>query len=112
MKIVSLTELQDQRVSHNPNIKKRVMITRGELGKLTTFSQAIFPVDEVAQVHRHESMGEVFFVQSGEGEIRIDDASYKLLPGVCALIEPHEEHEVKNTGDEELVITYFGITID
>jgi mannose-6-phosphate isomerase-like protein (cupin superfamily) len=102
MKIVSLTELQDQQVPHNPNIKKRVMITRGELGKLTNFSQAIFPVGEVAEVHRHENMGEVFFVQSGEGEIRIDDASFKLLPGVCALVEPHEE----------LVITYFGITID
>jgi hypothetical protein len=39
MKIVSLTELQDQQVSHNPNIRKRVMITPGELGKLTNFPE-------------------------------------------------------------------------
>lgn len=57
-------------------------------------------------------MGEVFFVQSGEGEIRIDGKIFMLLPGVCALLEAQEKHEVKNTGDEELVITYFGIRID
>jgi len=112
LKIVSLAELQDQGVSHNPNIKKRVMITAGELGKLTNFSQAVFPIGEVAPVHQHENMGEVFFVQSGEGEIRIEGKSFKLLPGVCALVEAREEHEVENTGDEELVITYFGLSID
>jgi mannose-6-phosphate isomerase-like protein (cupin superfamily) len=112
MKIVSLAELQDQQLSHNPKIKKRVMISLGELGKLTNFSRAVFPVGEIADAHRHETMGEVFFVQSGEGEIRIDGESFKLLPGVCALVEPHEEHELRNTGDEELVITYFGIGID
>ena len=112
MKIVSLTELQDQQVSHNPSIKKRVMIAPGELGGLTNFSQAVFPIGEIAPVHQHENMGEVFFVQSGEGEIRRDGKSFKLLPGVCALVEAHEEHELKNTGNEELVITYFGISID
>jgi len=112
MKIVSLTELPDQQVSHNPNITKRVMITPGELGKLVNFSRAVFPAGETAEVHRHDDMGEVFFVQSGEGEIRIDGKIFKLLPGVCALVEAQEEHEVKNTGSEELVITYFGIRID
>jgi hypothetical protein len=38
MKIVSLTGLPDQQVSHNPNIKRRVMITPGELGNLVNFS--------------------------------------------------------------------------
>jgi len=112
MKILSLTELRDQQISHNPNIKKRVMIAAGELGALTNFSQAVFPIGEIAPVHQHENMGEVFFVQSGEGEIRIDGESFKLLPGVCALVEAHEEHKLENTGDEELVITYFGISID
>ena len=112
MKIVSLTQLEDQRVSHNPKITKRVMISAGELGRLTNFSQAVFPTGETAQVHRHEHMAEVFLVQSGEGEIRIEGKCFKLLPGVCALVEPGEEHELSNTGGGDLVITYFGLTID
>lgn len=88
------------------------MIAPGELASLTNFSQAVFPVGETAPAHRHESLGEVFYVQSGRGEIRIEGKRFNLLPGVCALVEPGEEHELSNTGDEELVISYFGIAID
>jgi len=112
MKIVSLTELPDQKVSHNPRISKRVMIAPGELGKLTNFSRAVFPAGEIAPAHRHADMGEVFFVLSGSGEMRIDGETFQLRPGVCVLVEPLEAHEIENTGDEELVITYFGVSID
>jgi mannose-6-phosphate isomerase-like protein (cupin superfamily) len=56
-------------------------------------------------------MGEVFFVESGEGAIWIDDIVYPLLPGTCVAVEPGERHEIQNTGSGELVLTYFGICL-
>lgn len=68
MKIVSLTELQDQQVSHNPSIKKRVMIAPGELGGLTNFSQAVFPIGEIAPVHQQKIWGKPFLSNLAKGK--------------------------------------------
>jgi mannose-6-phosphate isomerase-like protein (cupin superfamily) len=54
-------------------------------------------------------MFEVFFVESGAGVMKIDGAQQQLLPGVCIVVEPGEEHEITNSGDCELVLNYFGL---
>lgn len=109
MKLTCLTQLSDEAVSHNPAISKRVMLRLGDLPHLTNFSQARFAPGQVAIAHAHTDMYEVFFVESGSGTIRIDQQPYSLTPGVCVAAEPGEVHEVSNTGQEELVLTYFGI---
>jgi mannose-6-phosphate isomerase-like protein (cupin superfamily) len=109
MKVLSLTDLPFFEVSHNPAIKKKVMIENDELKNITNFSQAVVPVGEVADEHMHEDMAEVFWVVSGEGAILINGVTYKLFHGVCAMVEAGEMHEIQNTGDEELVIVYFGV---
>lgn len=40
MKLTSLNELSIERVSHNPEIQKQVMLRSGDLPHLTNFSQA------------------------------------------------------------------------
>lgn len=56
-------------------------------------------------------MAEVFSVESGCGEIRINDVAYVLAPGTVAVVEPGDVHEITNTGDTELVINYFGVQL-
>jgi quercetin dioxygenase-like cupin family protein len=112
MKQVSLTDLPEEAVSHNPAIKKKVMLRLGELPHLTNFSQARFAPGQVAASHVHWDMCEVFFVESGTGTIRIDDRTYALLPGTCIAVEPGETHEVSNPGPTELVLTYFGLRVE
>lgn len=109
MKLTDLNQLPMESVSHNAAIKKQVMLRMGDLPHVTNFSQAIFAPGQVADVHAHTDMHEVFFVESGVGVIVIDDEHYELTPGVCVTVEPNEKHEVSNTGKEELVLTYFGI---
>ncbi|MBD1910711.1 MULTISPECIES: cupin domain-containing protein [unclassified Leptolyngbya] len=109
MKYVSLPTLPDEGVSHNPAIRKKVMLRPGDLPALTNFSQARLLSGSVAPGHAHADMYEVFFVESGNGTITIDDIPYELRPGVCVTVDLGEVHEVANTGTEELVITYFGI---
>ena len=109
MKYVSLDQINDQRVSHNAAIRKKVMLTSGELPSLTQLAQAYFAPGQIANAHQHSDMHEVFFVQSGNGQIVIDGKVYGLSPGVCVAVSPGETHEVSNTSSEPLILTYFGI---
>lgn len=109
MKLIDLHQVPEEAVAHNPAIKKRVMLRRGDLPHLTNFSQARFAPGQVAAGHAHADMAEVFFVEAGRGAIAIDGIRYELRPGVCVAVEPGEVHEVINHGDQELVLTYFGL---
>ncbi|PSB63985.1 cupin domain-containing protein, partial [filamentous cyanobacterium CCP1] len=100
MKQTALSQIPEECVSHNPAIKKKVMLRLGDLPHLTNFSQARFAPGQVASAHAHQDMCEVFFVESGTGVIQIDGQNYALAAGVCVAVEPGELHEVKNTGVE------------
>ena len=109
MKIVSLTEVPREGVSHDPQIAKQVMLRRGDLPHLTSFSRATLAPGQTARAHEHTDMFEVFFVESGMGVITIAGAEHELTSGVCVLVEPHERHEITNSGSSDLVLNYFGI---
>jgi mannose-6-phosphate isomerase-like protein (cupin superfamily) len=109
MKIVFLNHLPEVGISHNPEIKKRVMLNSEDIPYLTTLSQARFTAGQVADAHSHDKMYEVFLIVTGEGLIRVDSKDHPLYPGVCLMVEPGEVHEIVNTGTQDLVMTYFGI---
>ncbi len=111
MKITNLQNLPLQAVSHNPEIKKKVMLSMGDLPHLTNFSQASFAPGQIAAAHFHQDMCEVFFVIAGEGTIKIGDRHHDLTPGVCIAVEVEEVHEITNTGSKELILIYFGIKV-
>lgn len=109
MKIISLADVEEEAVTHNADIKKRVMLRRGQLPHLTNFSQARIASGQSVSAHRHTGMHEVFFVAAGEGRIRVDDEEYRLSVGSCVAVESGEAHEITGTGATELVLLYFGI---
>ncbi len=109
MKIVQLDGLAQEEVSHNPAIKKRVMLGPGDVPGVTNFSQARFEPGHVAPAHEHADMHEVFLIEAGRGVIRVDAQEHSLEPGVCVAVKPGERHELANTGQEDLVVTYFGV---
>ncbi|UKO97213.1 cupin domain-containing protein [Nostoc sp. UHCC 0870] len=108
----SLNDLPEESVSHNPEIKKKVMLRFGDLPHLTNFSQARFAPGQTSPAHAHQDMCEVFFVEAGAGIISINGEEYPLLPGNCIAIELGEVHEIVNNGTTELVLTYFGLRVE
>jgi mannose-6-phosphate isomerase-like protein (cupin superfamily) len=112
MKITNLNDIPEKSVSHNPEIKKKVMLSLGDLPHLTNFSQAIFAPGQVATAHQHEDMCEVFFVEAGEGIIRINEREFPLQQGTCIAVEVGESHEISNTGKKNLILTYFGLRVE
>ncbi|MBD1850010.1 cupin domain-containing protein [Leptolyngbya sp. FACHB-711] len=112
MKHIHLDRTPKEPVSHNPAIQKQVMLRLGDLPHLTNFSQARFAPGQFAPAHAHANMCEVFFVESGSGEIEVNQQIYSLTAGACIAVEQGEVHEVRNTGSEELVLTYFGLRVE
>lgn len=111
MKVSSIDSVPKLNVSHNPKIKKYMLVSNGEIPCVTNFSQAIFPPGETAEPHSHSDMTEVFFVESGQGVILVDEKVITLKAGTCVVVEPDESHELKNTGSSRMVVMYFGIMI-
>lgn len=109
MQITKLSALPELPVSHDPNLKKKVMVKNGEIPHLTGFSQAKIPVGEKVSSHQHTDMYEVFFVTKGKGILAINGTDYPIESGTSIVVEPKEEHSLRNTGDDDLVLTYFGI---
>jgi quercetin dioxygenase-like cupin family protein len=109
MKHGKLDQLPEQPVSHDPDIKKRVMFTQGEIPSVTQYSQASFLPGQIAPTHSHEDMYEVFLCVRGTGSIVIDGQTYDLNPGHFYLCEPGETHEIVNDGHEALEILQLGV---
>ncbi len=109
MKINHLHQLNEQAVSHNPEIRKKVMIEQGEMAPITQFAQATFPPGAIAPAHSHSDMIEVFFIERGKAQIRVDGRRHELAAGSSIIIEAGERHELENTGDAALVVTYFSV---
>lgn len=112
MKLIKTNELPEQGVSHNARIRKQVILENGEIGSITNYARALFPPGEKAGAHSHDDRVEIFTVEAGRGEIRIDDVAYVFSVGLTVVVEPGEVHEIVNTGNSELVLTYFGVIVD
>jgi mannose-6-phosphate isomerase-like protein (cupin superfamily) len=54
-------------------------------------------------------MWEVFFVEAGRGTIANDNCPYSLLEETFIAVEPREIHEIINTGDKDMILTYFAL---
>lgn len=111
MKYTSLKDIKEVGVSHNIEIKKKVFIPNGQVPHLTQFSRVTFKPGQIANNHIHQDMYEIFYVESGEGEIIVNGSKYSLASGDCVTVEPGEDHEVINIGKVNLIITIIGIKV-
>lgn len=111
MKYKSLALIPVTGVSHNREIRKKVLIANGEIPHITQLSRVILKPGQIAAIHKHSDMYEIFNIESGKGKILVDNNEFKLTVGVCIIVEPGEEHEVQNTDQDDLTITITGIRV-
>jgi len=112
MNIVDWNELPDLAVSHDPDIKKRTLIGSNQIPKLMMYGTAILKPGQKVEIHKHETMFEVFHIQTGKAIFTILDNVYEVGPGHCITIEPGELHGQCNPFDTNVTWNYFGIATD
>ena len=112
MKHINIHDLKEVGVSHNEDIKKKVILERGYIPQLMTFGQATFKPGQAVETHKHDTMFEVFFIQSGKAAFTINGNRIELKEADVVSIEPGELHSQENPYDEPVTWLYFGIATD
>ncbi len=90
-------------------IEKRMLAGPEVAPHVLQFVRATFQPGQVAPVHAHPDMTELFYVESGEGTLTLDGMAHPLHPGVTFAVEPGERHEIASAPGSELVIVYVSI---
>ncbi len=112
MKLTHINDLLEVGVSHDPEIKKKIIIDKGNIPNLMTFAQAIFKPGQKVDTHAHETMFEVFYIEKGKAQFVVEGAKLLLEAGDSITIEPGEKHSQSNPFDEDVVWLYFGIAVN
>jgi len=69
-----------------------------------SLAQASVPVGATTLLHRHDITEELYFIQSGRGQMTLGDKTFAVEPGDTVCISPGTAHCIKNTGDVELTL--------
>lgn len=67
-------------------------------------AEATLPPGATTAAHHHVRSEEIYLVTAGRGLLRIGDEERVIEPGDCAAIPPGSVHQLRNTGDEDLVV--------
>lgn len=109
MKKINSERLKEIGVSHNSEIKKRVIIKSHEYNNLQIFSKVIFQPKQSSSPHTHDDMIEVFFVLSGKGIFHSKDKEIVVEKDDCISIPAAEKHWQSNLFSKPWELLYFGI---
>lgn len=110
MNITHLDQCEEQGLSHDTDIIKKVLFDEKELPDSVRLSHALFKPGQKASVHSHEDLYEVFYVLSGNGLFLINGNKYRVSVGNSIRIDPYEDHQVINDSQDDLMLLYFGLT--
>lgn len=69
-----------------------------------SLAEATVPSGGATAAHYHRRSEELYLVTAGRGLLRIGEEERAVAAGDCAAIPPGAVHQLRNTGDEDLVV--------
>jgi len=108
MHLIKLTEQPLQDVSHDPGLKKRILLNSGIVPAITQLATTSIAPNMATRSHVHRDVTEVFVILEGTAQARIDGREVVLQSGDCLVVEPGEAHALVNVGAVDLRLLYFG----
>lgn len=67
-----------------------------------SFVVVIIPPGKLSARHYHGVSEETYYILRGTARLVIDDKEFELTAGHAALIQPPEQHQIFNIGDDDL----------
>lgn len=77
-----------------------INVKNSELKKVET-AMCIFAPAEIAKLHYHKKMEEIYFIIDGEGEIELDGKWYPVKSEDSISIPPGVKHRMKNSSNDK-----------
>lgn len=102
VKIVSQSEIESLKL---PGRSLQWIVTPETIGseKLSVNIMNCPSHSAVKSLHSHKDVEEVLFILEGEGEAWVDGELGKFKKGDSVLFPANSKHQVKNTGNSELI---------
>jgi mannose-6-phosphate isomerase-like protein (cupin superfamily) len=95
MKFSSLDSLPLEPVSHDPALKKKLLVGQGALPHIKAISHMELGPGDRASRHSHENACEVFYGIRGRVDFVVAGTPVSLTEGSCLVVEPGEEHSIE-----------------
>jgi mannose-6-phosphate isomerase-like protein (cupin superfamily) len=105
----SIERIDIQKTNHLFGQKKVIFNSSECHSKITQIAFAELMRDEVIQLHKHETMEEIFFLISGECIFNISNTEIQAFKSNCIKIPPNTLHSIKAISDCSFF--YFGVAI-
>ncbi len=111
MKIINSAETVVTATSHAPvtAIAKKVFLKKGEIPHLTQFASGIFKSGSYVELHSHKDMYEIFMITQGSIDFVVNGENRTLSTGMGIVVEPGDEHEVRNHYGQDAHLLFFSI---
>jgi len=103
MKHYTLESAPERPVTHNPELKKKVLFPEG-VSCLRHISHIILSQGAAAFAHTHPETTEIFYCVRGAITFSVNGEPAKLLPGHLLVVEPGEEHAIIEVGMESEMV--------
>ena len=106
MKLFSLRDTPYTPISHDPALKKQILVPDKVLPGIWHISHIILPTGSRVVKHEHRDASEVFYCIKGNVKFRINGKAIALMGGQCLVVEPGEPHSIEDT-PAETELVYF-----
>ncbi len=104
MRISRHAELEPYRTKDGSTIREWAGPGYAAKAANQSVAEATVPVGSQTAAHLHRSSEEAYLVSAGRGLLRVGDEERQVEAGDCAVIPPGEVHQLRNTGDSDLVV--------
>ncbi len=93
MKLFSLKKTPYEPVSHDPLLKKKVLV-KNILPLISTISHIMLKPGNIVTEHTHYNFFEVFYCISGKSIFSVKGKRISVEKGDLLFVEPHEPHAI------------------
>ena len=69
-----------------------------------SMAEATVPPGSATVAHLHRASEEIYLVTAGSGSLRIGEEERAVRAGDCAVIPPGQVHQLRNTGEVDLLV--------
>jgi quercetin dioxygenase-like cupin family protein len=107
MKHYSRARIPFEPVSHDPALRKQVLVRDGLLPGLGNLSHIVLVPGSRAAGHLHAEGSEVFYCIRGSLRLTVDGKEVLLSGGECLVVEPREVHSIDDTLEESELLYFF-----
>jgi quercetin dioxygenase-like cupin family protein len=107
MKHYTRARIPFEPVSHDPALRKQVLVREGLLPGLGNLSHIVLAPGSRASEHVHADGYEVFYCIRGKLRLAVNATEVLLGGGECLVVEPREVHSIEDTLEETELLYFF-----